>query len=551
MKPLFLLTLLALPFTAAAQSAHNAETAKQLDVFNSIYRELDLNYVDTLDAKKNVENAVLYMLDQLDPYTVYYPENQTDELRQMTTGKYAGIGSVISVRKDLGRCIIAAPYEGQPAAEAGLRRGDIILAIDGVDVGKLDKQDPSDYSSSISEKLRGQAGTTFQLRVHRPGVQDDLTFRITRRAIVMPSVTCSTMATDSIGYILLDGYTENTSRDVRRAIVSLKQQGAQQLILDLRSNGGGLMGEAVNLVGLFIPRGKEVVATRGKVRENTQSFKTTADPLDLEIPIVVLTNGSTASAAEITAGALQDYDRAVVLGTRTYGKGLVQETHEMPYNGVLKLTTAKYYIPSGRCIQAYKFEDGEPVLLPDSLAHEFHTAAGRVVRDGGGITPDVLVKGDTMPNLLAYLSVSDELADYCANYRNTHATISQPAAFRLTDAEYADFCAYLKSHNFSYDRRSQRLLSELRRVAAFEGYADAAKAELDALEKKLTPDEDVDYRLWEKQIRRLVESTIVAHYYYDRGTVIYGLREDEDVQAAVDLLRDTQRYQRLLVPSAK
>lgn len=549
MKPLLFLSLLALPFTAAAQSAHNAETAKQLDIFNSIYRELDMDYVDTLSAKKNVENAVLYMLDQLDPYTVYYPENETDQLRQMTTGKYAGIGSVISPRKDLNRCIIAAPYEGQPAAEAGLRRGDIIIAIDGQDVGTIDGQELSDYSSAISEKLRGQAGTTFNLRVQRRGTKGYLNFRITRRAIVLPSITCTAMAADSIGYIALDSYTENTARDIRRAIVSLKQQGATKLILDLRGNGGGLMGEAVNLVGLFIPRGKEVVATRGKVQENTQSFKTTADPLDLDMPLVVLTNGSTASAAEITAGALQDYDRAVVLGTRTYGKGLVQETHELPYNGVLKLTTAKYYIPSGRCIQAYKFEDGEPVLLPDSLAHEFHTAAGRTVRDGGGITPDVVVKGDTLPNLVAYLSASDQLADYCSNYRNTHETIAAPEDFRLTDAEYADFCAYLKAHNFTYDRRSRRLLDELRRVAVFEGYAETAKAELDALEKKLTPDEDVDYQLWEKQIRRLVESTIVANYYYDRGTVVYGLREDEDVQAAVSLLRDAPRYRQLLAPS--
>lgn len=546
MKPLFLLSLLVLPFTAAAQSEHNAETAKQLDIFNSLYRDLDLNYVDTLNAKKNVENALLYMLDQLDPYTVYYPENETDQLRQMTTGKYAGIGAVISPRKDLNRCIIASPYEGQPAAEAGLRRGDIIIAIDGKDVGTLDKQEPSAYSSSVSEKLRGQAGTTFTLRVHRPGVKDDLHFRVTRRAITLPSVTCATMATDSIGYLLLNGYTENTSRDVRRAIVGLKQQGAQQLILDLRDNGGGLMSEAVNLVGLFIPRGKEVVSTRGKVRENTQTFKTTSNPLDLEMPIIVLTNGSTASAAEITAGALQDYDRAVILGTRTYGKGLVQETHELPYNGVVKLTTAKYYIPSGRCVQAYKFEDGEPVLLPDSLAHEFHTAAGRLVRDGGGITPDVLIKGDTLPNLLAYLGISDILADYCSNYRNTHTSIASPANFRLTDAEYADFCTYLKAHNFTYDRRSRHLLDELRRVAALEGYAEAAKTEFDALEKKLTPDEDVDYHLWEKQIRRLVESNIVANYYYDRGAAIYTLREDEDVQAAIALLRDKAHYHRLL-----
>lgn len=433
--------------TMQAQSNHNLETAKQLDIFNSLYRDLDLNYVDTIDAKKNIENAILFMLDQLDPYTEYFPANRNEEIKQMTTGKYVGVGAIIAPRKDLRRCIISTPYEGMPAANVGLRRGDVILSIGGVDTGELDTLAAADYSSKVSNMLRGEPGTSFDIRIRRPGISKELTFKVTRQAIVLPSITCATIISDSIGYILLSGYTENTSRDMRQAVITLKQQGARRLILDLRGNPGGLMGEAINLVNLFIPRGKEVVSTRGKVKENTQTYKTSNAPLDLNIPIAVLINYGSASSAEITSGALQDYDRAVVIGQRSYGKGLVQETRPMPFGGVLKVTTSKYYIPSGRCIQAYKFEDGAPVHLPDSLSKVFHTAAGRPVRDGGGITPDVEVKDDSLPNLLGYLSISDQLTDYCATYRNTHPQIAPADQFHLTDEEYAQFCQYLKDHH--------------------------------------------------------------------------------------------------------
>lgn len=539
--------LMALTATMAqAQSSHNMEVAKQLDIFNSIYRDLDLNYVDTLDAKKNIENAILYMLDQLDPYTEYFPANRNDEIKQMTTGKYAGIGAVIAPRKDLRRCIVSTPYEGMPAANVGLRRGDVILSVGGVDPGELDTLAVGDYSSKVSNMLRGEPGTSFDIRVRRPGISKELTFKVTRQAIVLSSIACSTILADSIGYILLNGYTENTSRDMRQAVIALKQQGARRLILDLRGNPGGLMGEAINLVNLFIPRGKEVVSTRGKVTENTQSYKTANAPLDLNIPIAVLINYGTASSAEITSGALQDYDRAVVIGQRSYGKGLVQETRPMPFNGVLKVTTSKYYIPSGRCIQAYKFEDGEPVHLPDSLTKVFHTAAGRAVRDGGGITPDVEVKEDSLPNLLGYLSLSDQLTDYCATYRNTHPQVAPADQFQLTDEEYAQFCQYLKDHHFTYDRQSLRLLSQLRRVAKREGYSDEADSALAALESKLSHNEDYDFQHWKKEIKRLVEMNLVGCYYYDRGAAIYGLRDDKVVREALQVLQNDQRYRQLL-----
>ena len=517
----FLLTLSAASANGQKMSAtgrHNFETSKHLDIFNSLYRDLDLYYVDTLDAKKNIENALLYMLSQLDPYTTYYSNDNTEELKQMATGKYAGIGSLISFRNDLGRCIISDPYRDMPAAEAGLRLGDIILSIDGKEFAKTDKQEAADFSSSVSEALRGLPGTTLEVRVRRPGTDKPLTFKITRRTITIPSVTLSEMLTDSTGYIALNGFTENTARDVRLALVALKQQGARRLILDLRGNGGGLMGEAIQLVNLFIPRGKEVVSTRGKVKESTATYKTQAEPLDLEMPVVVLTDFGTASAAEITAGALQDYDRAVVMGRRTYGKGLVQD----------------------------QFEDGRPVHRPDSLADEFTTAAGRIVYDGGGIAPDVEVALDSMPNLLLYLAASDELFDYAVRYRNTHDTIASPTDFSLTETEYAQFRAFLKEKNFTYDRQSARLLETLRKVAQREGYAEEAQTEFNALEAKLTHNEDFDFEHWKNEILKLAEQTIVAAYYYDEGAARYLLKTDKDVKAAVELLSSKENYGQIL-----
>ncbi len=550
-KILTLLCAAALCIPAAAQqSRHNFETAKQLDIFNSIYKLLDLFYVDTLDAKKNVENAVLYMLDQIDPYTVYYPEDDTGELKQLTTGKYAGIGAVISYRKDLARCIINEPYAGMPAAEAGLRRGDVILSIDGKDTGTCTADDPSDFSSSVSEALRGQPGTQFEVRVRRPGREKPMTFKLTRRTVELPSVVLSKVLSDSVGYVQLNGYTENTARDVRRAVVELKQQGARRLVLDLRGNPGGLMDQAVDVVNLFLPRGKEVLSTRGKIAERNTTFKTKSEPLDTEIPLVVLVDFGTASAAEITAGALQDYDRAVIVGRRTYGKGLVQETRQLPYGGILKLTTSKYYIPSGRCVQAYTFKDGVPQHLPDSLSKAFKTAAGRTVRDGGGITPDVEVTLDSLPTLITYLALSDQLLDYSVDYRNAHDTIAPPAAFRLTDAEYAAFRQYLKDHKFTYDRQSRSVLDLLRHVAAGEGYAEEAKAEFDALEAKLIHNEDFDFTRWEKEIRQLVERSIVLNYYYQAGQAEYDLREDKDLEEALRIVCDDARRRALLAPPA-
>ena len=545
---LFFLLLSVLP-SPAQKSTHNFEVAKNLDIFNALYRELDLYYVDTLDAKKNIDNALAYMLEMLDPYTEYYPEEETSSLQELTTGKYAGIGTQIGYSEAHHRCIISKPYAGMPAAQAGLLPGDIILAIDGEDIQPLENPTEeliADYTEQVSGKLRGEAGITLELKIRRPEQNKVFTFKLVRRNILMPSVSLAAMVTDSIGYICLTQFIEGTSNEIRRALVELKQQGARSLILDLRDNPGGVMEEAVKTVNLFIPRGREVVSTRGKVKELNAVYKTQIDPQDPDIPLIILTNEHSASAAEITSGALQDYDRALIMGRRTYGKGLVQQSRELPYKALLKLTTAKYYIPSGRCVQAYEFRDGVPLHLPDSLSREFRTAAGRPVRGGGGVKPDVEIPADSLPNLLTYLANSTQLFDYCVRYRARHAHIAKPTEFRLTAEEYADFCLYMKQNNFSYDRQSLRLLETLRRMAAFEGYATEAQAELDALEKKLQHNADYDFQRWEPEIRRMVEAAIIENYYYDAGSEEYLLQTDKVVQQAIEMMHNRKLMHKLL-----
>lgn len=551
--PLILLSVLCTvfkPVTVQAQKGnHNFEVVKNLDIFNALYRDLDLYYVDTLDAQKNIDAAAQSMLSLLDPYTEYYTEQGSDELKQMTTGKYVGIGCVTPYRKDLKRCIIYQVFKGMPADEAGVRKGDIVMAIDGKTIQTcMDEsaEGVSKYAQEVRDKLRGEPGTTLELRVKRPSVNKFLLFKIKRRNITQPSVTLSTIVSDSVGYIRLSQFIEGTGNEVRRALVDLKQQGARRLILDLRDNPGGVLEEAVNTVNLFIPRSRDIVNTKGKVRELNQTFKTNLDPQDTDLPIVVLVNGGSASAAEITCGALQDYDRAVIMGQRTYGKGLVQQSRELPYKAVLKLTIGKYYIPSGRCIQAYTFKDGQPVHTPDSLTREFRTANGRIVRDGGGITPDITLPTDSLPNLLAYLEASDQLFDYTVQYRSKHERIAPCTQFKLTDEEYADFCKYMKEHNFTYDRQSLRFFAALRRIAEFEGYGNEAKAELDALESKLKHDEDHDFKRWEKEIRRIVEGAIIESYYYNEGLERYNLKDDAEVQRAVRLLHDRKQMYKIL-----
>lgn len=535
--------------TAQAQN-HNLEVGKNLDIFNTLYSQLDLFYVDTLSPGQTMTAAIRGMLRSLDPYTEYYPEEESTQLEMMLTGKYAGIGALVKYHSRLKRVVIDEPYAGMPAAEAGLKKGDIVLSID--DSVMTDKN-----VSYVSSHLRGDPGTTFMLRVLRPTTGRELTFRITRRNIKLPELPYYGMRPDSIGYINLNQFTEDCSKEVRRAFVELRQQGAKGLIFDLRSNGGGSEMEAVNTVNIWVPQEQMVVENRGKVPQATHTYLTRLEPVDTVMPIVVLVNDETASASEITSGALQDLDRAVILGTRTYGKGLVQIPLDLPYHASVKITTSKYYIPSGRCIQAinYTREGGAAYRerIPDSLTHVFYTRGGREVRDGGGIKPDVEVKNDTMPNIAYYLSQSgldstEVMFDYVVDYISRHDSIAPPASFHLTDQDWAEFRQRVVDSGFTYDPLSRKHFDELVRAAKFEGYYDEARDAFEALKQRLSHDVTTDLDKHRETIQQMLELDIISAYYYQAGTIEAGLYHDKQVLEAEHLLKSAAEYQQILHP---
>ena len=499
-----------LPLTVSAQTNHQLEVGKNLDIFNALYSNLDLFYVDTLNPKQTMTAAIDGMLRSLDPYTEYYPEEETKNLKMMLTGKYAGIGALVKYHTRLKHVVIDEPYEGMPAAEVGLKKGDIILSID--DSVMTDKQ-----VSYVSSHLRGDAGTTFVLKVKRPSTGKEMKFKITRRNIKLPELPYWGMRPDSIGYINLNQFTEGCAKSVRRAFVELKQQGAKGLVFDLRGNGGGSEMEAVDIVNIWVPQEQTVVENRGKVRQANRVYKTRLEPVDTVMPIVVLVNGETASASEITSGALQDLDRAVVLGTRTYGKGLVQVPLDLPYNANVKITTSHYYIPSGRCIQAVNYKRNGKERIADSLTNVFYTRGGREVRDGGGIKPDVELKNDTMPNIAYYLSAggldsTEVLFDYVVDYIDHHPTIAPAKDFHLTDADWQSFRQRVIESGFSYDPVSQKQFDELVKTAKFEGYYDDAKEAFEALEKKLKHDVASDLDKHRETIQQILELDIISAY---------------------------------------
>ncbi|MBR6600977.1 MAG: S41 family peptidase [Bacteroidaceae bacterium] len=539
-----LLPLVCIVFVAFKGDNRNFLTSKYLDVFHAVFRELDLMYVDTIDIPGTLEAGISAMLSRLDPYTVYYPEDDEEDLKMMLTGKYAGVGAIIRYHKRYDRVVVVEPYEGMPALDAGLRAGDILLSIDGDDLKGLSVD-------KVSERLRGEAGTTLTVRAKREGVTDSiLEVKLTRANIALPSVPYYTMLSDSIGYIILNSFTDNCAREVRLALVELKDRGAKRLVFDLRGNGGGSLSEAVDITGLFVPKGTVVVTTRGKIAQATQSFRTRREPLDATMPLVVLVDGQSASASEIVAGAIQDLDRGVIMGRRTYGKGLVQTVRDLPYNSSLKLTTGKYYTPSGRCVQAIDYarraEDGSVERIPDSLTTEYRTVAGRSVRDGGGITPDVPLQPDSLPNILFYLANSDVLFDFATNYTRLHPTMPPVAEFVVTDSLYTAFLAAVKASDFTYDRQSERALAALKELARFEGYAESASAEFAALEKKLTHDIDHDFRYFEPRIKELLADELVSRYYYQRGSIEQTLKADSTVIRAYRLLADEPAYRAVL-----
>lgn len=532
----------------AQNKDHNLEVAKNLEVFNSIYKHLDLLYVDTLNAKEVVGNAINGMLRSLDPYTVYYSEDKTNELRTMLTGKYAGIGSIIRWNSQISNSVIEEPYEGMPAAEAGLRKGDVILSIDGESMKGKD-------NAYVSEHLRGDAGTTFELKIRRPSTGKEMRFKITRRSIQMPAVPYYGVQQGGIGYIKLNEFTENSAKIVRNAFIDMRHQQIKGLILDLRNNVGGSELEAANLVNLFVPKGVTVVSNRGKLKRANHDYKTTSEPIDTVIPIVVMVNGNSASAAEIVTGVLQDMDRAVVLGTKTYGKGLVQMPIDLPYNCEMKVTTSRYYIPSGRCIQARKYrhnDGGSSEVIADSTKRKFYTLNGREVLDAGGITPDVVVEGDSLPNIAYYLAAARDsnevLLNYEVDYIAKHPTVAQPADFELSDEDYAEFKKRVLDSGFTYDRTSEKFLKDLEQLTRFEGYYDDAKPEFEALKKKLSHNVAKDLEYNKQAIKNIINNDLMAAYYFQRGATQNSLRHDKQMDEAMKLITDGERYAKILNP---
>lgn len=549
-----LVVLLGLGFSSFTEDDRSFQKAKNLDIFNAIFKELDMFYVDTINPEKMIQNGVNGMLALTDPYTEYYPEEEMSSLKEMITGKYGGIGAAIRYYKAKDRIAIVEPTEGMPAAEMGVKAGDIILSVGGKEMVR-GSMSPQEFSSKVSEALRGEPGTSFVLKVLRPQENDstEMEFKITRKSIRTNPVPYYGMLRDSIGYLYLTGFTDNCAKDVKKAFIELKQQGAKGLIFDVRDNGGGSLQEAVDIVNLFVSKGQEIVVTKGKLRQAEGSFKTSKEPVDVEIPLAVLVNGSSASASEILSGSLQDLDRAVIIGTRTYGKGLVQTTRPLPYNGTLKVTTSKYYIPSGRCIQAIDYAkknaDGTVARTPDSLTHVFHTAAGREVRDGGGIRPDIEVKEDRFPNILFYLLNDDLIFDYVTRYCIKYPVLASVDSIRITDEDYKEFKELVKSRNFTYDRQSEKMLKTLKEVAEFEGYMEGASEEFKALEQKLNHNLDRDLDHFAPQIKKQIAQDIATRFFYQRGAVMERLKDDADLEKAIETLTNPEAYRKILTVS--
>ncbi len=533
--------------SSAAPASGKDELARGMHTFNSIVKELQSGYVDTLPGKTLMRNTILALLDQIDPYTEYYPSDEQDELLSISSGQYAGIGSYIIKRGN--DVIIHQPQWNSPARNAGLRPGDVILRVNG------DTVTPSMAVGDVSKKLRGQAGTNVSIDIRRPYVEDSLlTVDIVRGNIKVDPVPYFGMLPSGVGYIRLTTFNENSAREVREAVLDLMAKpGLKGIVLDLRDNGGGLLESAVQIVSNFVPKGTEVVKTRGRNEKNVKTYKTTSKPLDQDIPLAILVNGGTASAAEIVSGALQDLDRAVIVGERSYGKGLVQNTRPLPYNDILKITTARYYIPSGRLIQAIDYSRRNPVgsvaRTPDSLTNEFRTSRGRIVRDGGGITPDIVYK-EKDGNRLLYNIIADFWAfDFANRFAATHTDIAPADSFEISEEMFADFKASIDPDKFKYDRQCETGLEYLREAAKAEGYMnDSVAAQFDILAGMLKHDLNRDLDFNRKDIIKILDTEITSRYYSDADMTRRATRDDSTLTVAEEVILDSSRYKSLLSP---
>ncbi|MDR3133190.1 MAG: S41 family peptidase [Prevotellaceae bacterium] len=512
--------------------------AQSLDIFHSLLRELSLFYVDSIEVEKLVTTGIEGMLESLDPYTVYIPEEIADDFDIMLTGQYGGVGALI--KKAPGGIVVSEPYKGFPADRAGLVSGDKILEIDGDATANMDV-------STASKRMKGAVGTGLAMKVAKLRGSDTVTLQLTRDRIRISDITYAGMLAGNTGYIRLSSFTKDGSRDFKQAFMALQKDGAlQKLVIDLRSNSGGSLDEAVNVVSLFVPRNTEVVALRGRIKQFDRVYKTKDQPLDTEIPIAVLVNNLSASAAEIVAGALQDLDRAVIIGSRTFGKGLVQTPSKLGYNAQLKMTTAKYYIPSGRCIQAIDYShrnaDGSVGQIPDSLIRAFKTKNGRTVYDGGGILPDILSEPLSYAKITYDIASRDMLHDFSVRYFAKHPAIAAPEHFQLTDEEYNEFVQYAADKPFDDRTTTELLLAQLEAAIKAERLYDTAKAELDTLHAKISHDKRSKLLLFRPELQQLLENEICARYYYDEGRIRSMLRHDRQADAAIRLLNDTAAY---------
>lgn len=529
--------------TSSWAANKNAEVSKNLEIYSSLLRELDMFYVDTFSVEKTVETGINAMLNKIDPYTMYIPEREQDDLKFMTTGTYAGVGSVISQRDSV--VIIQEVYENSPSHKYGLKAGDVILSVDGESaIGST--------TSDVSKKLRGVAGTTAKVVVKR--ADKEVTLNIVRDNITISSVNLSTMVGNDLGYIQLTGFTTGTADLFKTELKRLKQSGAKGLIIDLRSNPGGILSEAVDIVGCFVEKGTKVVYTKSKIKEWDETFSTSKDPVDLEMPIMVLVNGESASAAEIVSGSLQDLDRAVLMGERTYGKGLVQTSRNLPFGGNLKLTISKYHIPSGRCIQAIDYartrEQGKKFVIPDSLTHEFKTKNGRIVKDGCGVMPDTVYTGDSVPAQIVYqLYAKNIIFDYGTKWASEHPTIPSIAEFKFTD--WQDFKDFVVSKDFSYKTDKEKLFDALVEKAKKDSTYEAAKPQYDALQLALFRCQDEELDKNKNEIIQLISTDLAQRYYFQKGASEENLKYDKEVKRAAEILRDKKVYDAILTTSKK
>lgn len=539
--------LLVVPLALAQSnetSTRDTRIARNLDIFNSLFKELNAFYVDSLDIDKSMETAINAMLDDVDPYTEYIPASARADFMVISTGEYGGIGSYIYERD--GNVYISEPYQDSPAAKAGLKPGDRIIMIDGDSVKGW-------ASDKVSDHLKGQASTQLKLVIARKYDPDSIkTFNITREKIKVDPVSYYGVTNGNIGYIALETYNEHSAANVKKALLELKKNPeVKNIVLDLRGNGGGLLESAIQIVGLFVPKGTQVLQTRGKTKQQERTYKTTEEPVDTKIPLAVLIDGGSASAAEITAGALQDLDRAVVIGSRSFGKGLVQATRQLPFDALFKVTVSKYYIPSGRLIQEIDYSkrntDGSPKQVVDSTAQQFHTAHGRLVTGGGGITPDIKIE-PAQASRLVYNIVRDGWAfDYAVKYASEHPTIPKPEDFTITDEIFNDFKSFVDPEKFQYDKVCETSFASLKKTAETEGYLnDETKAEFDRLEKLLKHDLDKDLDLNRSQLEKLLSKEIIKGYYYQRGQMIYALKQDKCTQSASEMFNKPGEYERIL-----